>query len=68
MVGYDSVFFSMNSEVAAKLCSFAGTFAESDLANNYLAGFDFFTTIELNAKPLAGAVMDIFGGTASFYM
>jgi hypothetical protein len=33
-----------------------------------LACFDLLATIQLDAKALAGTIVDIFGGTASFYV
>jgi hypothetical protein len=65
---YDTVLRSVNGEVAAKHCAFTGALAHANLADDNLANFYFFATKELNAKALAGTIVDIFGGTACFYM
>jgi len=43
-VFHDAVFGGVNGVIAAHAGAFAGTLGQTDLADNYLAGFNFFTT------------------------
>jgi hypothetical protein len=63
---YDTVFCSVDSKVAADARAFTWALGHADLADDNLTGLNFCATKQLNAKALAGAVVNIFGGTASF--
>jgi hypothetical protein len=65
---YDTVTCGVDGEVAAQLGAVAGALGEADLADDDLAGLNFLSAKQLDAKPLAGAVAGIFGGTASFHV
>jgi hypothetical protein len=67
-VRYNAIAVSVNGEVAANLGAFASALSCANLANQYLAGGNFFAAKALNTEPLAGAVFNIFGGTACFYV
>jgi hypothetical protein len=56
----------VNSKVTAQFCAFTSTLSHANLANNYVAGASFLTTIQLNTKALTWGVAEVFGGTASF--
>jgi hypothetical protein len=58
----------MNCEVAAQHCAFAGSLGLTNLTDDDLAILDFLATKQLNPQALAGTVVDVFGGTASFYV
>lgn len=58
----------MNGEVAADFCAVTAALRHTDLADDDLAGFNFLAAADLDAEALAGRVVDIFGGTASFDM
>jgi hypothetical protein len=64
--GDDAVFGGVDGEVTAHFGAGTGTLGHADLADDDLAGLNFLAAKKLNAKALAGAVVDIFGGTASF--
>jgi hypothetical protein len=58
----------VNGEVTAQLGAITGALSQADLADDNLADFDFFATKQLDAEALTRTVVDIFGGTASFYV
>jgi hypothetical protein len=58
----------MNCEITAHFSSYAGSFAHAYLSNYDLSNFDVLAAKKLNPKSLAGGVVDILGGTASFNM
>ncbi len=60
LVGDDAVAVSVDGVVAAELGANASALGKTNLANNYLAGGNFFATKELNTKALPGTVMIIF--------
>jgi hypothetical protein len=66
--GDRAVLRGVDGEVAAERGAFAGALGEAGLADDHLAGFDLLAAIALDAKALPGRIMDIFGGTASFYV
>jgi hypothetical protein len=68
LIGYNTIAFSMNSEVTAGVGACAGTLGLADLTNDNLANTDFLTTEELNAEALALTVAGIFASTACFYV
>ena len=66
--GDDAVLGSMDGVISAELRAFAGALRHADLADNNLAGLDLLACIQLHAKALAWTIVDVFGGTASFYV
>lgn len=63
---YNAVVFSVDGKVAADKRAFAGALGHADLAYDNLASLYFLAAKKLNAKALAGGVVDVFAGTASF--
>jgi hypothetical protein len=63
-----TVMSGVNGEITAHFGTFARSFGHTDLPDNNLTGFDRLATIKFNAKTLAWAIVDIFGGAASFNM
>lgn len=66
LVAHNAVFCSVDSEVAADLGANAGALGHANLAYDHLADFYNLATENLYTKTLAGTVVNIFGGTASF--
>ena len=66
--GDDAIFSSMNREVFGHVSAWAGDFGRAGLADDDFTVFDFLTTKTLNTKSLTGVVVDILGGTSSFYV
>ena len=64
----DAVFGSMNGEIARHVSARTGNFGGASLANENFAVFDFLSAEALDAEALTGIVVNIFGGTASFYV
>ena len=58
----------MNREITRHIGARTCKFGCTSLTNEDLAVFDFLATKALDAKALASIVMDVFGGTASFYV
>jgi len=65
-VGNHTVAVGVHGKVTADAGAFARALGHAHLADDNLAGLNLLAAIYLNAKPLAGAVFDIFGGTACF--
>jgi hypothetical protein len=65
---HDTITHSMNSKVTTYLGAFAGAFCQTYLTYDNLSGADFLPCIELNAKALTWAIVNVFGDTASFYV
>jgi hypothetical protein len=63
-----AVFGGMNSEVAAYKCAITGKFGLADLPNDNFTSVDFLATKTLHTQALAGGVMNVFTGTACFYV
>ena len=51
---YDTVFCGVDSEVTAHECAISSTLGHANLTNDYLTGLNFLTTVQLDAKALAG--------------
>lgn len=66
--GYDAVAGSVDGVVAGGEGAIAAAFGAAGLAHDYLAGFDLLAAEQFNAKALARTIVDIFGGTARFYV
>lgn len=66
--GNNTVLGGMNGVIIAQCSTFAGSLRQTDLTNDNLAGLDLLAGIQLHAKALARTIMDVFGGTAGFYM
>jgi hypothetical protein len=66
LIGYDTITLGVQRVVAAYSRTFTGTLAQTNLANDNLAGLNLLATINLNTEALAWAVASIFGGTACF--
>ena len=71
-LGFDesnnAVFCRMNGEIARHVGSWASKFRGTSLTNKNFAVFNFLATKALDAEALASIIMDVFGGTASFYV
>ena len=66
--GNYAIFCGMDGEVARHISARAGDLSSASLADENFAVFDFLATKALDAEALASIVMDVFGGTASFYV
>jgi hypothetical protein len=66
--GHDSIPRGMNCEISRHICAWTSNLGSTSLAHQNLTISDFLATKALDAKALASIVMDVFGGTASFYM
>ena len=66
--GDDAVSGGMDGEIAGDVGSLASNLRGASLADDDFAVLDFLATKTLHAETLAGVIMDIFGGTASFDM
>ena len=62
----DTVFFGVDSEVFGHVSSLAGDFSRTGLADENFACFYLLAAKAFDAKALAGIIVNIFGGTASF--
>ena len=63
-----AIFGCVDGEVLGHVGARAGNLGRAGLADDDFAVFDFLTTKTLNTEPLTGGVVDIFGGTSSFYV
>ena len=63
-----SVDRGVNCEVAAHKSAWPGDFRTASLADENFASFNFLTAKTLDSKTLAGIIVDIFAGSASFDM
>ena len=63
-----AIFGSVNSEIARHVGAWACELGRAGLTDENFAVFDFLATKTLDAEALASIVMDVFGGTASFYV
>ena len=64
----DAIFGGVDGEIAGHVSAWACNFRSTSLTDENFAVFDFLATEALDAKALASIVMDVFGGTASFYV
>jgi hypothetical protein len=62
----DTVNGSVNSEVAADVCTRTCNFSAASLADENFASADFLATKTLNTEALTCIVVDVFAGSASF--
>jgi hypothetical protein len=67
-VGYDAVFVGMDGEVAADFGANTAALSHADLADDYLADFNFLATKKFDAEALSRTIVYVFGGTAGFYV
>ena len=58
----------VNGEIAGHISAWAGNLGGAGLANEDLAVLDFLAAEALDAEALTSIVVDVFGGTASFYV
>ena len=66
--GDDTIFGGVDGEIARHISTLASELRSASLADENFAGFNLLATKALDAQALAGIVVDIFGGTASFHM
>jgi hypothetical protein len=65
---HDTIAGGVNRKVTGQAGADAGALRQADLTDDDLADFDLLAAEQLNTEPLAGAIVDVFGGTASFHM
>jgi hypothetical protein len=65
-VGDDAITLGVDGKVTAQEGAGAGALGHADLTDDNHTGFDFLAAVKLNAEALAGTIVDVFGGTASF--
>ena len=66
--GDDSVFRGVDGEVAGHVSALASDFGRAGLADENFAVSDFLASEAFYTESCAGIIVNIFGGTACFYV
>jgi hypothetical protein len=66
--GNYTILGSMNRKIARHVSARTSKFGRASLADENFTVLYFLATKALNAKALTSIIMDVFGGTASFYV